>query len=184
MNRRLGLAVLAVAALALAACQGRTGGGGASGGSNNGSSGGEDGPKIAVTPSYTQFRSVKVCEAVPQEKVEKIVGATVSRPAEEYTIESRDVACWYPFGRRDSKPVYVIISIGPTLMYQFNRENKVNMLADSGLGDEAYTRISGDREELWVLLNGQAAVIVGMVDFDLEQATELAKLGIGVAPKE
>jgi len=177
MKRRLALAASAVVALALAACGG--GGGGSSGGG-----GGGGGPLVAITPSYTQFRSVKVCELIPGTIVEEIVGSTLSRPEEEYTIESRDVACYYPFGRRDGKAVFVFVSIGPTLMYQFNRESNVDMLPDAGLGDEAYVRTQTAHKELWILLNGKASVIVGMYDFDLEQATELGKLGIEIAPQE
>ena len=117
-------------------------------------------------------------------KVEEIIGSKVSRPAEVYTVESRDVACLYPFGRRDGKSIYVYISIGPTLMYQFNREGKPEMVPDAGLGDEAYISTLTDHKQFWVLLNGRAAVAVGMVDFDLEQAKELAALGVAIAPEK
>lgn len=183
MNRRLGLAAYAVLVIALAGCRGRTGTG-STGGSSTGGGSGATGPLVEVTPSYTQFRQLDVCKDIPAEKVDKIMGEKVSRDVEAYTVEARDVGCYYPFGRKDNKPIFVYISVGPTLQYLYNRDFKPQMITDSGLGDEAFVRTLEDHKQFWVLLNGRAGVVVGMVNFDLDKAKELSKLGVAIAPKQ
>ncbi len=183
MRRTASLIVPLLVALLASAC-GSPGGGGQTGGNTTG--GGGSGKLVEVTPSKFDVRTLDVCKSVPKEQVVKILGHDLTKAPVAYSVEDRDVGCYYEAGKdASSKLLFAYLTIGPTIMYLGNRELRTQLLTDTGLGDEVYTRRgSNSAIEVWVLINGKGALIAGVGQTpNLDIAKKLIPLLTPLLPK-
>lgn len=132
---------------------------------------------IAITGDLT---SIELCEAIPQEDIEAVMGVKLVKPPMRYTLPLADgtSGCFYE-GPTDSDHErhfgYVILT--PLEVYESQTPNQKEEV--SGLGEEAYFNKSGDTRQLWVKLNHKVAFVIGFGDVAKEEGSRaLAELMI------
>jgi hypothetical protein len=142
-------------------------------------------PTLAVTAGTFDVKTIDVCAGIPADEVVKVVGRNVVKPPEFFSWAGVDVGCFYDAGRDDwiGKKFYAYIIIGPPWLYEINRVEGIRMQQADGLGDEAFAFKGPDAEQLWVLLNGRAAIMVAIGDrANLTGARQLAALAAALVP--
>jgi hypothetical protein len=107
---------------------------------------------------------IDVCKAIPQEEIVKVLGRKLEgHPKPFHFNEARTYSgCEWSAGKDSSKNAYFAYAvIAPVKDYV---TNKASATPVAGLGDEAYTTNGADAQQLWVLINGKAAVMVAIGD--------------------
>lgn len=130
---------------------------------------------ITITDDLT---TIDVCQAIPQEDIETVMGVKLVEPPTRYTLRNTDgtSGCYYE-GPTDSDRErhfgYVILT--PLEVYDSQTLNQNEDV--TGIGDAAYFNKGGDARQLWVKLNDKVAFVIGFGDVAKEAgARALASL--------
>ena len=135
-------------------------------GSNAASTSATATPASKVTPvaGNIDLSKMNVCKAIPQDEVVKILGRKLEGNPKPFHFDNAqtDSGCEWSAGKDSSKNAYFAYAvIAPVKDYV---TNKASATPVAGLGDEAYTTNGADAQQLWVLINGKAAVMVAIGD--------------------
>ncbi len=142
---------------------------------------GTPGKMITPKPGTFDLKSFDACGAVSISSVERVVGRSLSGKPEKFSFnnKSTDAGCTFDAGKDGDKNAYfAYVVAAPVDDYVANRSSKAEYI--QGLGDEAYFVNGADARQLWVLIDGKAAVMVAIGDRPndtgaRELATELIK---------
>lgn len=129
-------------------------------------------PEAATPQPAVSFVEVKpgmdvsklnVCDLLPAAEVEKALGRKLVSAPHPFSLNgaNTDSACSYDAGQDSSGSAYFAYAVvAPTEDYAANRSSRPELI--TGLGDEAFFINGPDARQLWVLLNGRAAVMVAI----------------------
>jgi hypothetical protein len=115
---------------------------------------------------------LKVCELLPAVEVEKVLGRKLVKTPEGFSLNgaNTDAGCSYSAGKDSANNAYFAYAVvAPTSDYAANRPVQPELVP--GLGDEAFFINGPDARQLWVLLNGKAAIMVAIGDAPDEAGT-------------
>jgi hypothetical protein len=125
---------------------------------------------ITITEDLT---AIDLCQAIPQEDIEAVMGVKLAEPPVRYTLRNTDgtSGCYYE-GPTDSDRErhfgYVILT--PLEVYDSQTLNQNEDV--TGLGDAAYFNKGGDARQLWVKLNDKVAFVIGFGDVAKEAGSK------------
>jgi hypothetical protein len=117
---------------------------------------------VEVKPGM-DVSALNVCDLLPAAEVEKALGRKLVSAPQPFSFNgaNTDSACSYDAGKDGSGNAYYAYAVvAPTEDYAANRPDRLEPVA--GLGDEAFFVNGPDARQLWVLLNGRAAVMVAI----------------------
>jgi len=135
-------------------------------------------PAKLITPKPGTFdlKAFDACKAVPASVAERILGRPLSGQPEKFSFNNKgtDAGCTFDAGKDAEKNAYfAYVVAAPVEDYVANRSPKAEFV--QGLGDEAYFVNGADARQLWVLIDGKAAVMAAIGDRPNESgARELA----------
>lgn len=130
---------------------------------------------IMIGPDLT---ATDLCQAVPKENIEAVLGRTLSKAPERFNYYDAPTSsgCWYEAEKdSDGEAHYGYVVLTPVEVYA-NQPLYLNVSV-SGIGDDAYFNNGADTRQLWVKVNNEVAFVVAFGDIaneDYEQA--IAKL--------
>ena len=144
----------------------------------SGSTASEPTKPIAPITVGTDLTSVDLCEAIPQEDIEAVMGRKLSRAPQhfEYYETGGSSGCIYEAEKdADGEAHFGYVVLTPLSEYD-NQPLYLN--ADvSGIGDEAYFNNGADARQLWVKIKDKVAFVVAFGDVENEEgAKAIAKL--------
>lgn len=125
---------------------------------------------ITITDDLT---TIDLCQAIPKEDIEAVMGVELVEPPARYTLRSTDgtSGCYYE-GPTDSDRErhfgYVILT--PLEVYDNQTLNQMEEV--TGIGDAAYFNKGGDARQLWVKLNDKVAFVIGFGDVAKEEGAK------------
>jgi hypothetical protein len=124
-------------------------------------------PAEMITPKPGTFdlRSFDACAAVPTSVVEQVLGRQLSGKPEKFSFNNKntDAGCTLDAGKDADKNAYfAYVVAAPVDEYVVNRTPKAEFV--KGIVDEAYFVNGADARQLWVLVDGKAAVMVAIGD--------------------
>jgi hypothetical protein len=125
---------------------------------------------ITITDDLT---TIDLCQAIPQEDIEAVMGVELVEPPTRYTLRNTDdtSGCYYE-GPTDSDRErhfgYVILT--PLEVYDNQTLNQNEDV--TGIGDAAYFNKGGDARQLWVKLNDKVAFVIGFGDVAKEEGAK------------
>ena len=142
-------------------------------------------------PSYSQptkpispitigndLTSINLCEAIPQEDIEAVMGRKlVSAPEKfDYYETGGSSGCMYDAGKdADGEAHFGYVVLTP--LSEYDNQPLYENVDVSDIGDEAYFNNGADARQLWVKINDKAAFVVAFGDVPLEDGCKaIAKL--------
>ena len=122
--------------------------------------------------------SIDLCQAIPQEDIEIVMGVKLTEPPTRYTLRNAEgtSGCFYK-GPTDSDRElhfgYVIL----TPLDVYDNQLLFQNVDVSGIGDGAYFNRGSDTRQLWVKIKDKVAFVVAFGDVPNEEgAKAIAKL--------
>ena len=137
-------------------------------------------PPASIAPITIgdDLTSIDLCQAIPQEDIETVMGVKLTEPPTRYTLRNAEgtSGCFYK-GPTDSDRElhfgYVIL----TPLDVYDNQTRYQAADVSGIGDEAYFTNGSDARQLWVKIDNKVAFVVAFGDVASEKGAQaIAKL--------
>jgi hypothetical protein len=133
---------------------------------------------IAPITIGEDLTSIDVCQAIPQEDIETVMGVKLIQTPTRYTLRNADgtSGCFYKAqtdSDREQHFGYVILT--PLDVYDNHQMKEVADVSD--IGDAAHFTSGSDARQLWVKIDNKVAFVVAFGDVAREEgAKAIAKL--------
>lgn len=122
--------------------------------------------------------NINLCEAIPQEDIEAVMGRKlVSTPEKfDYYDTGGSSGCTYDAGKNaDGEAHFGYVVLTP--LSEYDNQPLYEDVSVSGVGDEAYFNNAADARQLWVKIKDKVAFVVAFGDVPNEEgAKAIAKL--------
>jgi len=133
------------------------------------------GPKTPIAPIIISddLPSIDLCQAIPQEDIETVMGVALVEAPTRFTYRSAEgtSGCFYD-GPTDADRVrhfgYVIL----TPLEVYDNQTLFQNVGISGIGGEAYFNNGSDARQLWVKINNKVAFVVAFGDVAKEEGAK------------
>lgn len=133
---------------------------------------------IAPITIGNDLTSIDLCEAIPQEDIEAVMGRKlVSAPEKfDYYETQGSSGCMYDAGKdADGEAHFGYVVLTP--LREYDNQPLYEDVDVSGIGDEAYFNNGADARQLWVKITDKVAFVVAFGDVPNEEgAKAIAKL--------
>src|SRR5258706_2430401 len=137
-------------------------------------------PKVPVAPITigADLGQIDVCQAIPKEDIEAVMGRTLASAAQRLTYYDSPATsgCTYNAGKdSDGEAHFGYVVLTPIDVYN-NQPLYLNVDV-SGIGDSAYFNNGADARQLWVKIDDKVAFVVAFGDIAREDgAKAIARL--------
>jgi hypothetical protein len=108
--------------------------------------------------------SLSTCQLIPVDVVAEALGGALTKPPQPFHDDYLGDGCQYDAGQdRSGHARFAYAAIAPTASFEAAQQaGPVTPIGD--LGDAAFTVDGEDAQQLWVLVQGQGAIVVAIGD--------------------